>query len=239
MPGVQAERLIVVFVALALAGVPSILLAKEDLGSALTFLPMVLGMLVLAGMRFWHIGILFIGFVGVLAAGVAMLPKEGPKSYQWRRIQAWLNPDQYALTEAFQTIRSLRSIGSGQWSGKGYAQGDQNLLGWLPEKHTDMIYAVIGEEVGFVGSAVVLLLYLCFGWAGLYAAAVTRDRFARNLIVGFTCLVMGQTAINLAVVLGLMPVTGITLPFISYGGSSLLALFIGVGLCLGLAAVCG
>lgn len=232
LPGIHAERFTVVVAVLAMAGLPALLLAKEDLGSALTFLPMALGMLLLAGMRLRHLTVVVGGLSAVVLTGVAMLPREGPKSYQWRRIQAWLNPEDYALTEAFQVNRSLRSIGSGQWTGKGYAQGDQNLLGWLPEKHTDMIFAVIGEEVGFLGSVAVLVCYLFFGWAGLYAAANTRDRFAASLIAGFTCLVIGQAAINIAVVLGLMPVTGITLPFISYGGSSLLALFIGLGMCL-------
>ena len=165
--------------------------------------------------------------VGV-AALVPLLPEEG---YQARRLAAWLKPEEYALTEGFQTMRALRSIGSGQWSGKGFGSGEQNQLGWLPEQHTDMIFAVIGEETGLIGCTVILLLFACFVGAGLYSAGRTPNPFARMVLVGFTCLLAGQVIINLAVVLGLMPVTGITLPLFSYGGSSLLGTWIGLGLC--------
>ena len=133
-------------------------------------------------------------------------------------------------SEGFQTLRSLRSIGSGQWVGKGYGVGDQNLLGWLPEKHTDMIFAVIGEELGFLGSVMVPVLFLLFGFAGLFAAVRCPAPYGRLVITGFTCLVIGQASVNLLVVMGLMPVTGITLPFYSYGGSSLLGTYAGLGL---------
>ena len=95
-----------------------------------------------------------------------------------------------------------------------------------------MIFAVIGEETGFIGCSLVLLLYLAFGWACMFAAMRCRDSFGRLVIGGFGCLVMGQALINLAVVTGLMPVTGITLPFLSYGGSSLLGTYLGLGICL-------
>ena len=162
----------------------------------------------------------------------SLLPRSGPKSYQYKRIQAWLNPDDYALTEGYQTARSMRSIGSGQLVGKGYLEGDQNRLGWLPEKHTDLIFAVVGEEVGFLGSTLVLALFLAFAWVGLHTAAICRDPCGRALIIGFVCLIIGQCSINLAVAMGMMPVTGITLPFFSYGGSSLLACHLGLGICL-------
>ncbi len=222
------------FIALAIAGVPAIALAKEDLGSALTFLPMALGVLLVAGIRLRHLVLVFGFLVGVVAMGISMLPREG---YQWQRIQAWLRPEDYALTTGFQTLRALRSIGSGQWLGKGWGEGDQNRLGWLPEKHTDMIFGIIGEEWGFLRSVLVLLVLLAFGYAGCLAAHNCRDRFGRLLIVGFTGLIMGQVCINLAVVLGLMPVTGITLPFFSYGGSSLLATHLGLGICLAATAI--
>jgi len=212
----------------AVGCLPAVLIAREDLGSAMTFVPMVAGMLVLAGMPLRYLVLALIAGGAVAAIGVVMLPED---SYQYKRLQAWMAPEQYALTEGFQTIRALRSIGSGQWVGKGYASGDQNLLGWLPEKHTDMIFAVIGEELGFFGALLVPLLFLGFGIAGLYAAVQCRDQFGRLVIGGFTCLVVGQATINLMVVMGLMPVTGITLPFFSYGGSSLLGTWCGLGVC--------
>jgi rod shape determining protein RodA len=249
-PDFQPARLLHVVAALGLAAIPAALHARSDLGSSLTFPPMIAGMLLAMGMRlrqFIAIGLACL----VLVAGTftlltmdapdspaiqrvqeALLPRTGAKSYQYKRMQAWLHPDDYALTEGYQTARSVRSIGSGQFLGKGYLDGEQNRLGWLPEKHTDLIFAVVGEEVGFVGSVLVLALFLGFAWFGLHAAAMCRDPCGRALIVGYVCLIIGQTTINLAVAMGLMPVTGITLPFFSYGGSSLLACHLGLGICL-------
>lgn len=225
-----------VFTLLGLAGIPAILLAKEDLGSAMTFLPMVLGILILAGLRFRHLLAIICLLISIISAGVYTLASQYADQYQWRRIDAWLHPDQYRQFEAFQSIRSLRSIGSGEWIGKGFTTGTQNQLGWLPEKRTDMIFAVVGEEIGFIGSSFVILIFMLFGWAGLYASMQCSNRFSRLLICGFTCLIMGQMSINIAVALGLIPVTGITLPFFSYGGSSLLAMFLGLGICLAASA---
>ncbi len=249
-PDFQPGRLLHLTAALALAAIPSLLHARSDLGSSLTFPPMIFGMLLAMGMRLTHFAvigltclILAIGSFTVLTmeapegSGIrnfqeSVLPRTGPKAYQYKRIQAWLNPDDYALTEGYQTARSVRSIGSGQFLGKGYLEGDQNRLGWLPEKHTDLIFAVVGEEVGFVGSTVVLALFLAFAWVGLHTAAMCRDPCGRAMIVGYVCLIIGQSTINLAVAMGMMPVTGITLPFFSYGGSSLLASYLGLGICL-------
>jgi cell division protein FtsW (lipid II flippase) len=249
-PDFQPARLLHLIAALSLAAIPSLLHARSDLGSSLTFPPMIFGMLLAMGMRLTHFAVIAITCV-VLAVGSltlvtmdapegsstrkvqeALLPRTGPKSYQYKRIMAWLNPDDYALTEGYQTARSVRSIGSGQFLGKGYLDGDQNRLGWLPEKHTDLIFAVVGEEVGFLGSVLVLALLLGFAWVGLHAAAMCRDPCGRALIVGYVCLIVGQSAINLSVAMGMMPVTGITLPFFSYGGSSLLACHLGLGICL-------
>ena len=229
-PGVDPRQLRWVAGVLAVAGAPAVLILREDLGSALTFGPMLLGMLLLAGMHIRHLLLMMVAGAGVLAIGISQLPRDG---YQWRRLAAWLDPAAYALEEGYQTERALRSLGSGQWFGKGYGTGDQNQLGWLPEKHTDMIFAVVGEETGFLGCTIVLALFLALGWACLYSAMRCRDPFGRLVIGGFGCLVLGQTMINLAVVTGLMPVTGITLPFLSYGGSSLLGTYLGIGICLG------
>lgn len=249
-PDFDPKRFLHVCAALAMAAVPSALHARADLGSSLTFPPMIFGMLVAMGMRISHL-VLLIGATLVLALGglgllltdapkgsslakaqSSLLPREGPKAYQYKRIQAWLHPDDYALTEGYQTARSVRSIGSGRFLGKGYLEGDQNRLGWLPEKHTDLIFAVVGEESGFVGSVLALGLFLAFAWAGLHAAGICRDPCGKALIVGYVCLIMGQATINLAVAMGLMPVTGVTLPFFSYGGSSLLACYLGLGIAL-------
>lgn len=229
-PQVDVRRLGWCLVVGGVGMLPALMIAPEDLGSAITFLPMVLGMLLFAGMPVRYL-LLFLATTAAAAwAAVAALPAH---SYHIKRLRAWLDPESYALTEGFQTIRALRSIGSGQWTGKGYGLGDQNLLGWLPEKHTDMIFAVIGEELGFLGAMLVPLLFCLFGYAGLFAATQCRLPYARLVVAGFTCLIVGQATINLMVVMGLMPVTGITQPFFSYGGSSLLGTYCGLGVCAG------
>lgn len=212
--------------------VPTFMIVSNNLGNSLPLIPMLIGLLVLAGARMRLVAGLCASGLLVVAMGILSLPREGSRSYMWRRIQAWLNPEDYMLSEAFQTMRALRSIGSGQWFGKGYGVGDQNLLGSVPEKHTDMIFTVVGEEGGFVGASLIILLFVALGLIGLWTTIATRDHFARLFIGAFTCLLVGQITINMAVVLGLMPVTGVTLPFFSYGGSSLLATYIGVGICL-------
>ncbi|MCS6970396.1 MAG: FtsW/RodA/SpoVE family cell cycle protein [Planctomycetota bacterium] len=221
---------------LLVAGIPAAIIAREDLGSALTLGPMALAILLVAGMRWHWLLALLLGVALSVAAAYALLPREGPKAYQWRRLDAFLRPEQYALAEAYQTERAKHAIGSGQWLGKGWMQGEQNRLGWVPEKHTDLIFAVIGEEGGFLVSALCVALFVIWCWAGLAAAAHAPSRWGTCFIVGFVGLVGGQAAINLAVALGLMPVTGVTLPFVSYGGSSLVACWLGLGICVSLHA---
>jgi cell division protein FtsW (lipid II flippase) len=236
-PNFDARRLSHCGMLLLVAGIPAAIVAKEDLGSALTIPPMALGVLLVAGMRVRH---LVLAGAFVLLAGVAayaVLPREGPKAYQWRRIDAFLHPENYALAEAYQTERSKRSIGSGQWLGKGYMQGEQNRLGWVPEKHTDLVFAVVGEEVGFAGSVTFVLLLLAWCGSGLIAAARAPGPWSRLLCGGYTCLIGGQAAINLSVAMGMMPVTGVTLPFVSYGGSSMVACWLGLGVCASACAV--
>lgn len=236
-PNFDARRLSHCGWLLLVAGIPAAIVAKEDLGSALTIPPMALGVLLVAGMRLRHLALA--GLAVLLAGSLAyvVLPHEGPKAYQWRRIDAFLHPENYALAEAYQTERSKRSIGSGQWVGKGYMQGEQNRLGWVPEKHTDLVFAVVGEEVGFAGSAVFVLAMLAWCGAGLIAASRAPGPWSRLLCGGFTCLTGGQAAINLAVAMGMMPVTGVTLPFVSYGGSSMVACWLGLGVCASACAI--
>ena len=233
VPGYDAHRFAHVLLALSVAGLPAILLARtQDLGSALTFIPMVTGILLVAGLSMRHLAILAIITVVIGGVGYHFLPKDGMKSYQYKRIQAWLHPDDYAMTEGYQTARSVSAIGSGQIFGKGWEQGDQNRLGMIPEKHTDLIFAVIGEELGLLGCVGVLVMYATFAWVGLANASHARDPVGRYVCVGYISLIVGQASINIAVATGVIPVTGVPLPFFSYGGSSLFGTWLGLGIAM-------
>jgi cell division protein FtsW len=131
-------------------------------------------------------------------------------------------------------VQALISLGSGGWFGVGLGQGVAKI-NYLPEAHTDMILGVVGEELGLVGVAAVLAAFVAFAWAGLRVALMCKDPFGKRLAVGVVALVSGQAVINLAAVLGLAPLTGIPLPFISYGGSSLVVTLLGVGVLLNIA----
>jgi rod shape determining protein RodA len=152
------------------------------------------------------------------------------KEYQKQRILTFLNPDQDPLGTGYHIIQSKIAIGSGMISGKGYLQGTQNALSFLPEEHTDFIFSVLAEEWGAAGSLLVLLLFLVLILRGLSIAQRCRDPFGTVLAVGITALLAWQVIINIGMTMGLMPVVGVPLPLISYGGSSTLTVAISIGL---------
>ena len=147
----------------------------------------------------------------------------------------FLHPWSDAEGSGFQIVQATIGIGSGGFTGAGLGQG-VGKISYLPEAHTDMIFAVIGEELGLMGTASLILAYVLFAWAGLKTALECRDPFGKRLAAGLTALVCGQAFINLAAVLGLAPLTGIPLPFVSYGGSSLVVELVAVGILLNIAA---
>jgi cell division protein FtsW len=151
--------------------------------------------------------------------------------YRMRRFWAFLNPWESAQTTGYHIIQSLVAIGSGGVLGLGLGQSRQKFF-ILPERHTDFIFAIICEELGLLGGVVVILLFFAFLWRGMYIASRAPDTFGFLLASGVTAIVGLQVIVNIAVVLSLMPTTGITLPFISYGGSSLIFLTVGVGILL-------
>ena len=154
------------------------------------------------------------------------------KGYQKQRILTFLNPDRDPLGAGYHIIQSKISIGSGYISGRGFLQGTQNSLSFLPEQHTDFIFSVLAEEWGFIGASVLLLMFLFLIIWGLNIATNCRDNFGTILAVGITALIMWQVLINIGMVMGLMPVVGVTLPFISYGGSSMITTLIALGILL-------
>jgi len=152
------------------------------------------------------------------------------KGYQKRRILTFLNPDRDPLGAGYHIIQSKIAIGSGMISGKGFLKGTQNALSFLPEQHTDFIFSVLAEEWGFGGSLVLLFLFLMLIFWGLNIAYRCRDPFGTILSVGISAMIFWQVFINIGMAMGLMPVVGVPLPFISYGGSSIVTMMICVGL---------
>jgi rod shape determining protein RodA len=226
----------------ALAMVPLVLILKQpDLGMAMIFPPVLLTMLYVAGAKAKHLLMVIVCAVALAPAawfsGSENVPvlRHGPvlvKKYQRERVYAWLdadNPNQ-RQRKAYQTYRAMVAFASGSFAGKGF--GNIPVGQTVPESHNDMIFALIGEQFGFFGAMVLLMSYLVLFAAGAEIAASTREPFGKLIAVGIVATMACQTFINLMVCTGLMPVTGITLPFVSYGGSSLIASFLEAGLLL-------
>ncbi len=205
-----------------------LLLAQPDLGTTISLVVMVGGMLLVAGTPLRPLSIA----VGVtLALGTFAVWLE---PYRRARIFSFLNPWGDPQGAGFQTVQAMIGLGSGGIFGVGLGNGVQKIF-YLPESHTDMIFAIIGEEVGLVGSVAVIVGFLLFGYAGFRIALACRDPFGKRLAAGMTVLICGQAAINLAAVMGLAPLTGIPLPFVSYGGTALIVTLAAVGVLLNIA----
>lgn len=216
--------------ATAIVLLPMILVALEpDLGGAATFLPMLAVSLLVAGMRLRTL--LVLGLIGLLL-GVGLF-FFGIKDYQRQRILSFVSPGSDPLGSGYQAQQSKIAVGSGQLTGRGYLQGTQSQLRFLPERHTDFIFAVLAEEWGFLGVTTVLALYgLFFANAGRVAARA-RDRAGILMVVSLLATFAFHALYNTAMVVGLLPITGIPLPFLSYGGSFTLVSFLSTGLILG------
>ena len=197
--------------------VPFLLVLKQpDLGTSLVFLAIFFGMIFVAGIR---LRILF----GIFGLGLAALPVlwHFLKDYQKMRIMVFMDPNVDPLGAGYHIIQSKIAIGSGLLFGKGLFGGTQSQLNFLPENHTDFIFSVVGEELGFVGCAILLLLYLIVLWRGIKIAQNASDAFGRLLAVGITSMIAFHVLVNVGMTMGIMPVTGIPLPLMSYGVSSL------------------
>lgn len=221
-----------ILVAAAIVGLPVALVALErDLGGAAMFVPLLAGMVILAGVRLrWRLVLAGTVVTALLAAGLwnfAML------DYQRERVTTFLAPENDPLDAGYQLRQSKIAVGSGQIAGRGYMQGTQSQLRFLPARHTDFIFAVLAEEWGFVGVVVVMCLFAVYLLNGITVAMRARDRAAILLVVGLLSATGFHVIYNTAMVVGLLPITGIPLPFLSYGGSFLLTNFVAVGLILG------
>lgn len=201
----------------AYVGLPFLLVLKQpDLGTSLVFMAIFLGMIFAAGINLRLLA-------GFFAAGIAAMPVlwHFLKDYQKMRITVFLDPNVDPLGSGYHIIQSKIAIGSGMLFGKGLFGGTQSQLNFLPENHTDFIFAVVGEETGFIGCTVLLLLYLIILWRGTVIARDASDAFGRLLAVGITCMLGFHVLVNVGMTMGIMPVTGIPLPLMSYGVSSL------------------
>ena len=203
-------------------------LLQPDLGTTITLLLMLAGMLVVAGVPGRTLAV-----AGILAVSAA-LAAIWVEPYRRERVFSFLDPWADPTHTGFQTVQAIIGMGSGGLTGEGLGQGVQKI-NYLPEAHTDMILAIIGEELGLIGTTAVIAAFAAFAFAGFTVALRARDPFAKLLAAGITSLVCGQAAVNLSAVLGIAPLTGIPLPFVSYGGSSLIVLLACVGILLNIA----
>ena len=202
-----------------------LILAQPDLGTAMDIVLVATTILFAAGLSWKWIAAGFVTSLPVLYLLITLV------AYRNARLSSFLHPDSDPQGAGFQLMQSLIAVGSGGFTGVGLMESKQKLF-YLPEAHTDFIYAVICEELGYIGAMIVIALFLAYGWRGLRAAFAAPDGFGRLLALGITALVLSQALINFAVVLGMVPTKGIPLPFVSYGGSSLLVMLLATGVLL-------
>jgi rod shape determining protein RodA len=212
-----------------LAGLPLILIAREpDLGTAVTLIPIYLGIGYVAGMRMRILGVL--ALVAVVAAPIAW--EYALEPYQKSRVETFLDPSLDPKGAGYQQIQAQITVGSGGLWGKGYRKGTQGQLRFLPVAHNDFIFSALAEEQGFAGVLFVLSLYLIVIWRSLEAARLAKDRLGAYLVMGVLSSFAFQVIYNIAMSAGLLPVKGLTLPLLSYGGSSMIATLASFGLVL-------
>lgn len=203
----------------------SLIMLQPDLGTGIVLVLTCIIMIFVAGARFKYFVYFFIlGLIGFI-----LLILSAP--YRISRITAYLNPWDDPLGDGFQIIQSLYAIGPGKLLGVGYGNSLQKQF-YLPEPQTDFIFAILSEELGFLGGLIVILLFYFLCYRGLYIAYFTMDAFTRYVAIGIVTMLTVQCMINLSVVIGLIPITGITLPFLSYGGSSLTLTLVSIGILL-------
>jgi rod shape determining protein RodA len=220
-----------VAVCLGIVAVPAALIYLEpDLGTMLVLVALLGGLLLVGGAKLRHFVVL--GLVGLLGVGF-VLQAGLLEDYQVKRLTAFLDPNPDVRSEGYNLTQSKIAIGSGGLTGKGLqGRETQTSLDFVPEQHTDFIFTAVGEQLGFAGSATLLALFAFLLWRAIRISAMARDLFGTLVAAGIATLWTFQVFVNIGMTMGIMPITGIPLPFISYGGSSLITNFLGVGLLL-------
>jgi cell division protein FtsW len=225
MDRIDDPRFALLPIGVVLAAIVGLILAEPDLGTSVSVVVIAAVMIFAAGINYRYV-------IGVgLAAIPALYFLLAFSDYRRRRILAFLNPWADPLGDGFQMIQSMIAIGTGGVFGRGLMGGVQKLF-YLPEPHNDFIYSVIAEELGLIGASIVLACFCVITWRGLRTALRAPDRFGSFLALGLTTMVAFQAFFNISVVLGILPTKGIPLPFVSYGGSSLLINLLGMGILL-------
>jgi rod shape determining protein RodA len=220
--------LVQIFKATVIVIVPmGLILLQPDLGTALTYLPVIAVGLFVRGIRPIALVSLVLGFVLVLPVSWLVL-----KPYQKERILTFMDPERDPLGKGYQVTQSKIAIGSGGLLGKGVFKGSQNTLGFLPTRHTDFIFSVVGEELGFVGVIATLGLLSLIIFRSIHNAQTARDNLGLFIVMGVVGIFFFHLIVNVGMVIGFMPTTGIPLPFLSYGGSSVLTAYVALGLVL-------
>ncbi|MEX0870133.1 MAG: rod shape-determining protein RodA [Candidatus Spechtbacterales bacterium] len=204
----------------------ALVLMQPDLGSFSILAAIWLGMILVSGIKFKHLAVIcIIGLLILMPAWAFMI-----EDYQKARVVSFMNPELDPHGAGYNALQAITATASGGLWGKGIAQGTQSQLGFLPEAHTDFIFAALAEEFGVFMISVVLILYAVLFWRMMIITFNAEDNFARLAVVGFSVIIILQVFLHSAMSLGLVPITGLTLPFISYGGSSLVTLFIALGI---------
>ncbi|MDH7603107.1 MAG: rod shape-determining protein RodA [Armatimonadota bacterium] len=229
----QIREFKTVVLSLLYIAVPMLLIFKQpDLGTSLTLIAIWVVTAFVAGVDAKHL--LAFGLFAVLLGVAAWYVPGVMKDYQKARLVSFINPNADPLGSGYHVIQSRIAIGSGRFLGKGYLKGTQRKLRFIPEQHTDFIFTVVGEELGFVGAVGLVALYFIFLWRALDIMAAAEDARGRLIAAGIVGMFLFHIFVNLGMTLGIMPVTGVPLPFFSYGGSSLVTALIAVGLLEGI-----
>ncbi len=222
--------------ALGLASIPIFLVfLQPDFGTALVYCAAVGAVLFVAGTPWTHITALAVGVLGLAVLVLGVLPAAGLpilKPYQQHRLTSFLNPDQDPGGTTYNITQSKNAIGAGQLRGRGVDNATQTRLNFLPEHHTDFVFASLAEERGFVGASLLLMLYLLVVWRGLRIVTLAREPFSAIVAGGLVFSLLFQIFVNVGMTMGIAPITGIPLPFVSVGGSSMIANLIAIGILL-------
>jgi rod shape determining protein RodA len=217
-----------------LALIPTMLvIAEPDLGSALVYVAGAMALLFVAGAPWRHfaaLGALFALAVTIVVVAAPMAGVQVLEPYQVDRLTSFLHPSDDPGEEGYQLQQALTAIGSGEKTGRGVENATQTSLNFLPEHHTDFIFAVVGETYGFAGCALILSLYALLIWRGLHILTVAKNLYGALIAGGITVMLLFQLFVNIGMNVGIMPITGVTAPLLSFGGSSMLATFLALGL---------